>query len=80
MKEIIINIDDELYDRAKESVADLESSVNEHVTSYLRSLNSADARIAAARSHMEELFNTTKGFGVGQKPSREEMHERGSVR
>jgi len=80
MKEIIINVDDELYNRAKQTVTDLESSVNEHVTSYLRSLNGDDARIAAARSHMKELFTTTKGFGVGQKPSREEMHERGSLR
>src|SRR5258708_6153611 len=58
MKEIIIKVDDELYDRAKESVADLESSVNEQVKSYLKALNGDDARIAAARSRMKELFNT----------------------
>ena len=80
MKEIIIKVDDELYDRAKESVADLESSINEQVTSYLKALNGDDARLAAARSRMKELFNTTTGFGLGQKLSREEMHERGSVR
>jgi hypothetical protein len=28
---------------------------------------------------MIELFRNTKGFGVGEKLSREEMHERGSV-
>jgi hypothetical protein len=80
MKEIIVKVDDELYDRAKESVADLESSISERVTSYLKALNGDDARIAAARSRMKELFNTTTGFGVGQKLSRDEMHERGSLR
>jgi len=80
MKEIIVKVDDELYDRAKESVADLESSISERVTSYLKALNCDDARIAAARSRMKELFNTTTGFGVGQKLSRDEMHERGSLR
>ena len=80
MKEIIIRIDDELYRRAKESVDDLESSLNEQITSYLKTLNGDAERIAAARSHMKELFNQTKGFGVGRKPLREEMHERGSVR
>ena len=80
MKEIIIKVDDELYDRAKESVADLESSVNEHVRTYLRALNGDDEHIAAARSRMKELFSSTTGFVVGQKLSREEMHERGSVR
>ena len=80
MKEIIIKIDDQLYDRAKERVSDLESSVNEQVTSYLKALNGDDIRLVSARSRMKELFNTTRGFGVGQKLSREEMHERGSVR
>ena len=79
MKELIIRIDDELYRRAKESVDDLESALNERVTSYLKSLNGDDERIAVARSHMKELFNLTKGFGVGRRPSREEMHERESL-
>ena len=80
MKEIIIRIDDELYRRPKESVDDLESSLNKRVTSYLETLNGDDERIAVARAHMKDLFNSTKGFGVGRKFSREEMHERGSVR
>ncbi|HLG14427.1 MAG TPA: hypothetical protein VJH03_07995 [Blastocatellia bacterium] len=79
MKEIIIKIDDELYRRAKENVDDLESSLTERVTSYLKTLNGEDERIAAARAHMKELFNATKEFGVERKPSREEMHERGSL-
>ena len=76
MKEITIRINDELYDRAKATLPDVESSVEAHVTSYLEGVNSDDARIKAARSRMKELFNTTKGFGVGTKPSRKEMHER----
>ena len=79
MKEINISVDDELYRRAQEKLEDLQSSVTQCVTSYLKSLDDDDRRIAAARTRMEELFRTTKGFGVGDKLSREEMHERGSV-
>ena len=79
MKEINISIDDELYRQARERLDDLESSVSRCVTDYLQSLNDDDARIAAARNRMIELFRSTKGFGVGEKLSREEMHERGSV-
>jgi tetrahydromethanopterin S-methyltransferase subunit G len=79
MKQINISIDDELYRQARERLDDLESSVSRCVTDYLQSLNDDDARIAAARNRMIELFRNTKGFGVGEKLSREEMHERGSV-
>jgi hypothetical protein len=74
--EIVIRVNDDLYYRAKEAFADLDSSVEAYVTSYLEELKSEEARINAARSRMKELFKTTKGFGVGQKPSREQMHER----
>ena len=79
MKEININIDDELYRRARQKFDDLESTVSQYVTSYLKSLNDDDGQITAARNRMLELFRTTRGFGVGEKLSREEMHERGSV-
>jgi hypothetical protein len=80
MKEIIIYVDDEVYRRARRTVADLESSLSQYVSGYLRSLNGVnDAEIVAARVRMAELFRATKGFGVGDRPSREEMHERGSV-
>ena len=79
MKEIIIKVDDELYERARKALGDVDSSIEERVTSYLEDLNGEDTRISAARLRMKELFNTTKGFGVGQKPSREELHERGRL-
>ena len=79
MKEISIKIDDELYRRASLKVGDLESEVNQHVTEYLESLNGDDDAIVAARTHMADLFNLTRNFGVGVRPSRKEMHERGSI-
>jgi hypothetical protein len=45
------------------------------VTQYLESV-SGDDDIVAARAHLAELFAATKNFGVGIRPSREEMHER----
>ena len=79
MKEISIKIDDDLYRRASRAVEDLEAEVNQHVTQYLESINGDDDGIRAARAHMAELFRGTKNFGVGVRPTREEMHERGSI-
>lgn len=71
MKEIIIRVDDELYERARKALDDVDSSIEERVTSYLEDLSGEDTRISAARLRMKELFTTTKGFGVGQKTSRD---------
>lgn len=79
MKEISIKIDDELYRRASHKVEDLDEDVRQHVIDYLASINGDDDTILAARSHMAKLFRTTSDFGVGLKPTREEMHERGSI-
>lgn len=77
MKEISIKIDDELYRRASQKDRDLES---EDVTEYLEAINGDEDGIVAARAHMADLFREAKNFGVGQRLSREEMHERGSIR
>lgn len=79
MKEISIKIDDELYRCASRNGRDLEAEVNQHVTEYLEGLKDDDDSIFAARDHMANLFNLTRNFGVGTRPSREEMHERGSL-
>ena len=76
MKEISIKIDDELYRRASQKVSNLEGEVNQRVTEYLESVNGDDHGIVAARSRMADLFASTKNFGVGIRPSREDMHER----
>jgi len=76
MKEISIKIDDELYRRASQKVEDLETEVNQYVTECLEAINGDDDAIFDARTHMSELFNSTRNFGVGVRPSREEMHER----
>lgn len=79
MKEISIKIDDELYRRASRKVGDLEAEVKQHVTEYLETLNGDDDAILDARTHMADLFNATRNFSVGVRPTREEMHERGSI-
>lgn len=79
MKEIFIKIDDELYRRASRKVEDLEAEVNQHVTEYLEAINGDDDAILNARTHMADLFGATRNFGVGVRPTREEMHERGSI-
>lgn len=77
MKEISIRIDDELYRRASRTVGDLEAEINQRVAEYLEALNGDD--VLAARRQMADLFEATRTFGVGMRPSREEMHQRGSM-
>jgi hypothetical protein len=79
MKEISIKIDDELYRRASRTLRDVETEINQHVADYLGALNGDDDAILDARTHMAELFAATGNFGVGVRPTREEMHERGSL-
>jgi hypothetical protein len=79
MKEISIKIDDDLYLRASRKVEDLEAEVNQHVTEYLQALNGDDDAILNARVRMADLFKATRNFGVGARPSREEMHEPRSI-
>jgi hypothetical protein len=79
MKEISIKIDDELYRRASRKVEDLEAEVNQYVSERLEAINGDDGDILEARTHMAELFRATRNFGVGVRPTREEMHERGSI-
>ena len=79
MKEVSIKIHEELYRRASLKVADLEAEVNQHVTEYLEALNSDDDAIFDARAQMADLFNATRNFGVGVRPSREEIHEHESI-
>jgi hypothetical protein len=76
MKEISINVEDDLYRRACQKIEDLEGEVNQRVTEYLESVNGDDDNIVAARARMAELFNQTTNFSVGVRPTREEMHER----
>jgi hypothetical protein len=74
MKEISIRIEDELYRRASQKAEDIESEVDQYVTKRLEAISDDDG-ILAARVHMSELFAATRNFGVGIKPSREEMHQ-----
>ena len=80
MKEISIKIDDELYRRASRKVQDLETEVNQYVTEFLKTINGDDDAILDARTHMAQLFDATRNFGVGVSPTREEMHEPRSIR
>jgi hypothetical protein len=78
MKELKIEIDDELCRRASRKVGDLEAELNNHVTKYLEALNGNDDIISSARTHMADLFKATRNFGVGVRPSRQEKRECGA--
>lgn len=76
MKELLIKIDDELSIAPRERLIDLEAEVNQRVTEYLESVNGDDDNIVAARIRLTEMFHQTTNFGVGVRPTREQMHGR----
>ena len=80
MKEISIKIEDELYRQASSKIADLEAEIGQHVAEYLETINRDDDALLAARTRMATLFGATRNFGVGVRPSREEMHEPRNLR
>jgi hypothetical protein len=63
-----------LMNRAAPNVEELKQDVIVRMLN-LESVN-GDDEIVAARTRMAELFEATKNFGVGVRPSREEMHGR----
>jgi hypothetical protein len=45
-----------------------------------RGVSANETQLAVAKAEMSELFRTVKGFRLGEKIPREELHERGSLR
>jgi hypothetical protein len=58
---------------------EVEVSISPKVQSNGASAHVDDEALTAARARMRELFRTIKGFRMGPKIPREELHERGSL-
>lgn len=80
MKKITLIIPDKVYRRAGLKAATDNTSVSKVVSRFLESYGVEEERIAAARAQMEALFCKVKGFGVGKKISRREIHARRRLR
>lgn len=80
MKNVTVSIPEEVYRRARLKAAAENTSVSKVVSRFLESYGAEEERIAAARAQMETLFRKVKGFGVGKKIPREEIHARRRVR
>ncbi|MGH8727027.1 MAG: DUF6364 family protein [Burkholderiales bacterium] len=80
MKNVTVSIPEEIYRRARVKAAAENTSVSKVVSRFLESYGAEEERIVAARAQMETLFRKVKGFGVGKKISREEIHARRRLR
>ena len=82
MKTLVLELPDDVYERAQRRALERGTSINEAAAELLAGGSAAadDQILAAARTRMQELFRTVTGFRMAPKIPREELHERGSVR
>ena len=75
MKNITLSIDDELYHRARQKAAEQKTSLSKLVAEYLRRVVEEDVLKEEARAQMKVLFERGTGYQMGEKRSREDLHE-----
>jgi predicted CopG family antitoxin len=80
VKNITLSVSEDVYRRARLKAAAENTSLSRVVSRFLEDYGAEEERIAAARAQMETLFRKVKGFGVGKKIPREEIHARRRLR
>lgn len=77
MKTLTLELPDELYERVEHRAAQSGSTPDQEVLDLIaRSTDKMDDEaLSAARSQMRQLFQTVKGFRLGVKIPREELHD-----
>ena len=60
--------------------AEVEVTISLKTRPIAEETNPEDEALIASRERMRELFRTVKGFRMGNRIPREELHERGSLR
>ena len=82
MKTLTLELPDEVYERAERRASDRGTSLGQEAVEWLAQFSGAadDQAVAAARTRMQNLFQTVKGFRMTPKLSREELYERDSLR
>ena len=81
MKTLTVQIPDDVYERVERRAAARGATVHQEVVQLLeRHAEQDEAKLAAARTRMAELFRTVRGFRMAPAIPREELYERGSLR
>ena len=82
MKTLTLELPDDVYERAERRASDRGTSLKLEAAEWLEHYSGTadDQALAVARTRMQELFRTVKGFRMTPKISREELYERGSLR
>jgi hypothetical protein len=81
MKTLTVQIPEDLYERVQKRAAARGATLDQEIVDVLEGIETEEeARLAAARTRMRELFCTVKGFRLAPTIPREELYERGSLR
>lgn len=82
MKTLTVQIPEDVYERVQQRAAARGATLDQEVADLLAGVQTEqeEARLAAARTRMRELFRTVRGFRLSPAIPREELYERGSLR
>ena len=82
MKTLTLELPDDVYERAERRASDRGTSLRQEAVEWVARFSGAadDEALVVARTRMQELFQTVRGFRITPKISREELYERGSLR
>ena len=82
MKTLTLELPDDVYERAERRAMNRGTSLGQEAAEWLARFSVAadDQALAAARTRMQELFRTVRGFRMTPRINREELYGRGSLR
>lgn len=80
MKNVTVSIPDDVYRDARIRAAEAGRSVSALVADYLRSLSAKDAEFDRLAALQEEVFAKASGFSASDRITRDEAHDRATLR
>ena len=80
MKNITVTIDDETHRRARIKAAERDTSLSAVVREFLTSWAGEETEFDRRKRLQDETLKTIKSFSARDRLTREEVHDRGSLR
>ncbi len=80
MKNITVSLPDEVYRQARIKAAELDTSVSALVRDFLVGLAEGESEFERRKRLQREVILTIHSFRAGDRLTREQIHERPSVR
>lgn len=80
MKNITVSVPNDVYRRARIRAAEKDTSVSALVRDFLLGLGSEESEFEARKRLQHEVLATIKGFRVGNRLTRGQVHDRNALR